>query len=112
MSDAATPAAHTATTTQRTRTRADTAPLWVAAVPLLAAPTALAFFSGGYFPGPQLIAAAAGFALLALVAVAAPGPIVPTGRPLVALGALAGYCGWTAASVTWARVEGEAAHDV
>ncbi|MCW2957663.1 MAG: hypothetical protein JWP18_466, partial [Solirubrobacterales bacterium] len=44
----------------------------VAAAVLVAGPVALAFWSGGYFDGPRLVALAAVGALLALLAVSVP----------------------------------------
>ena len=72
---------------------------------LLAGPVALAFFSGGYFATPRLVAAVAAWALLAvaLVATARAGDGAVSGRrgsgpAVVALGALALLAAWTAVS--------------
>ena len=54
MAEATTPAAHSTATPPRTREWIRTATLWAAAVPLLLAPAAFAFNSGGYFYKPQL----------------------------------------------------------
>ena len=74
----------------------------LAAVLLLAAPAALAFFSGGYFAEPQAIAGLVAWALV--IALAACG-----GRPLpagtggrLAVAGLAALTAWTALSLLWA----------
>ena len=51
----------------------------VAAASLLAAPTVLAFFSGGYFTEPRLIAAIVVWALVLALALTGPVPL-PRGR--------------------------------
>jgi hypothetical protein len=115
MSDAATPTAQRPATPARISSRIGTITLWVAAGALLAAPTVLAFRTGGYTVGlgaeTVLIAGGVALGLLGLVAVLAPWPIVPGGLPLAALGALAGLAAWTVASVAWARLETQAAND-
>ncbi len=81
---------------------------------LLAGPTALAFFAGGYFDGPRAWAGVAAWLVIAVVAVASPG-VIPggsAGRPArLALVALASLAGWTLLSMTWAPVAGTAYHD-
>src|SRR5215217_3262482 len=75
---------------------------------LLIAPTALAFFSGGYFAEPRLIAALAVWALVLGLALAGPLPL-PRGRAgRLALGGLAGLAAWTAISIAWAPLGGPA----
>jgi hypothetical protein len=108
---AAAATAHSAATDTRTTSLAGIAPLWAAALSLIAAPTVLAFFSGGYGVSSQLLTAAVLLVLLALVAIAAPWPLIPRGAPLAALAALGGYVLWTGLSMGWARIVADAAHD-
>ena len=76
---------------------------------LLAGPTALAFFSGGYFDGPRAWAGLLAWALVAVAVIAAPRPAMTTGSWL-ALGGLAALAAWTLLSITWAPVAGSAYH--
>ena len=76
---------------------------------LLAGPTALAFFSGGYFDGPRAWAGLLAWALVAIAVFAAPRPAMTTGSWL-ALGGLAALGVWTLLSITWAPVAGSAYH--
>jgi O-Antigen ligase len=70
---------------------------------LLLGPAVLAFASGGYFPAARLWAAIAAWALLALAALATPGPLLPrSAGARIALAALAGLTIWTAISASWA----------
>ena len=78
---------------------------------LIAAPAVLAFFSGGYDVEPQLIAAAVAFALLGVVVVAAPWPLVTSRPALVAVVALVGLAAWTGVSIAWARLLNPAAEE-
>jgi hypothetical protein len=74
---------------------------------LLAGPTVLAFFSGGYFPGPRVWAGAVGWACVAVALVA--GAPLPRGRDaLLAIGALGLLAGWTLLSIVWAPLAGNA----
>jgi hypothetical protein len=92
--------------------RASTLALWAGAIVLLLMPTVLAFQTGGYIAADQLRAAVVAFAVLAVVAVAAPWPLV-SGRPALAgLAAMAGFAGWTALSYTWTRTLGPASDDI
>jgi hypothetical protein len=82
------------------------------AASLIAGPTVLAFFSGGYFERPRLIAA-----ILAWVAVL--GAVLLARRPLptnwagrLALGGLAALCAWTALSLLWTPVAGQTLDDL
>ena len=109
MAEATTPATQSAATPARTNVRIAT--LWVAAVALLLAPAAFAFNSGGFFYKPQLFAGIAVFALLGLLAIAAPWPLVERGAPLAALAALAGFTVWTGLSISWSRILGPATDD-
>jgi hypothetical protein len=84
----------------------------VAAAALLAAPTVLAFFSGGYFTEPRLIAALAIWTLVLALALVGPAPL-PRDRPgRIALAGLVLMTGWTALSLTWAPVAGPAVQNV
>jgi O-Antigen ligase len=77
---------------------------------LLAGPTAIAFFSGGYFDGPR---ATAGVVAWLLVAVAAATGLRLTGGgpgPRLALAGLAGLAAWTLLSILWAPIAGNAYH--
>jgi hypothetical protein len=79
---------------------------------LLAGPTALAFFSGGYFDEPRLVAGIAAWGLVALAAVVAPVPLPASTPGRLALGGLALLCGWTALSLDWAPIAGRALDDL
>jgi hypothetical protein len=78
---------------------------------LLAGPVVLAFDSGGTGVSTQAAGTVLAFALLAVVAVLAPWPLVERSWPLWALLALAGLCGWTALSVSWSPALGDAVND-
>jgi O-Antigen ligase len=76
--------------------------LVLAAVVLLAGPTAIAFFTGGYFDAPRAAATAVAWALVLLLAVAGPVPF-PKNRPgWLAVAGLAGLSAWSAISLAWA----------
>jgi hypothetical protein len=78
---------------------------------LLAAPTALAFFSGGYFDEARLWAAIGAFALVLLAAIASDQPLPRSWPGRLALGGLAALTAWTALSISWAPLAGPAFHD-
>ena len=65
---------------------------------VLGGPTILAFYAGGYFEGPRLVAGIVAWATVALLALCAPGPLRPDGPALAALGGLALLTGWVAVS--------------
>jgi hypothetical protein len=69
---------------------------------LLAGPTVLAFFSGGYFDGPRVWAAFVAWGLVLAVALAAPRPLPVSGAGRTAVAGLVLLGGWTAASLSWA----------
>jgi O-antigen ligase len=69
----------------------------------------LAFITGGYGMRRTVFALAAVLLVLGVLAVLAPWPLVPRGRP--ALAALAAFAAWVAISIAWARVLGDAAAD-
>ena len=84
----------------------------VAAACLLSAPTVLAFFSGGFFTEPRLVAALIGWALVAALAASGPAPL-PRGVPgALALGGLGLMTAWSAASIAWAPLGGPAVQSV
>jgi O-Antigen ligase len=86
--------------------------LAVGAAVVIFGPTALAFFSGGYFPEPRLIAAAAAWVLVVVIALLAPRPLPSSTAGRVALAGLALLTVWTAASLTWTEVPGRAQGDL
>ena len=84
--------------------------LTVARLVLLAGPTALAFFTGGYFPQAQAWAGAAVWVLVAVALVLAPRPL-PSGRAFwIAVAGLVLLGAWSLLSVTWAPIRGNAYH--
>src|SRR5436305_5668436 len=84
--------------------------LTVARLVLLAGPTVLALFTGGYFPEAQAWAGLAVWVLVALALIRNPGPL-PRGRPLwLAAGGLGLFAAWTLLSMTWAPIAGNAYH--
>jgi O-antigen ligase len=78
---------------------------------LLALPTVLAFFSGGFFDKPRLAGALAAWALVVLVAVAAPQPLPASRAGRLAVLGLFGLCAWVALSFAWAPLGGRALDD-
>jgi O-Antigen ligase len=86
--------------------------LYCGASVLVVGPTAIAFFSGGYFDRPRLIAAVVAWTLVAVVAVAAPRPLPASTPARLALGALLLLCAWTTVSVAWAPLGGRALDDM
>ena len=84
--------------------------LTAARIVLLAGPTALAFFTGGYFAGPREWAGLTVWALVAVALLADP-QSTPKGRSAwLAIGGLAAFAAWTLLSMTWAPVVGNAYH--
>jgi hypothetical protein len=79
---------------------------------LLAGPTALAFFSGGFFDRPRLIAALVAWAVALSAAFSAPRPLPASVPGRVALAGLAALVAWTALSLLWAPVAGAAVDDL
>src|SRR4051812_24511455 len=82
-----------------------------AAAALLAAPTVLAFFHGGYDGEARLIAGVAVWLLAAVAAVAAPRPLPRTRVAWIALAGLAGLLAMTIASLAWAPLHAPAYAD-
>jgi O-antigen ligase len=79
---------------------------------LLAGPTVLAFFSGGFFDRPRLIAALGAWAVVLVAAFAAPRPLPASTPGRVALAGLAALTGWTALSLLWTPVAGATVDDI
>jgi hypothetical protein len=82
------------------------------AVVAVAGPTALAFFSGGFFDRPRLLAGIAAWALVVVAAVCAPRPLPSTTPGRLALGGLFLLTAWTALSLIWAPLGGRAQDDL
>jgi O-antigen ligase len=82
-----------------------------AALPLLALPLVLSFFSGGYFDQPRLLAGLAACGALVATALTAPRLLPATTPGRCAVGALALLAAWTALSITWAPLPGRAVDD-
>jgi hypothetical protein len=78
---------------------------------LLGGPTLIAFFSGGYFQGPRLVAGIVAWALVILTALTVQRPLPSSRAGLLALGGLAGLAAWTGLSVSWAPLRGPAFED-
>jgi O-antigen ligase len=81
------------------------------AAPLLALPVVLAFFSGGYFDQPRLVAGLVACAALLAVALLAPRPLPATLAGRCVAAGLALLAAWTALSITWAPLPGRALAD-
>ena len=75
-------------------------------------PTVLAFFSGGYFAEPRLIAAIVVWALVLALALTGPAPLPRTLPGRLALGGLAALTAWSARLVAWAPLAGPALESV
>jgi hypothetical protein len=79
---------------------------------LLGGPTVLAFFSGGFFDRPRLVAAIVAWGLVLVAMVAGPRPL-PASRPArAALAGLLLLIVWGAASLAWAPVAARATDDL
>ena len=78
---------------------------------LLAGPTVIAFFEGGYFEKARLIGAIVAWSVVILAVVAVASPLPRSRGGLLALGGLAGLAAWTGLSVTWAPLRGPAFED-
>lgn len=79
---------------------------------LLAGPTVLAFFSGGYFDVPRLLAAIVAWSLLLISAVVGPKPIPASSPGRAALAGMALLTLWTGLSLLWAPLAGPATDDL
>jgi hypothetical protein len=79
---------------------------------LLGGPTALAFFSGGYFDEARLWAAIVAFALVLVATAACDVPLPASWAGRISLAGLGALAGWTALSISWAPLAGPAFHDL
>jgi O-Antigen ligase len=86
--------------------------LLTAAAVLLAGPTVLAFFSGGFFDGPRFVATLTAWVLVLVVALAAPRPLPGSAPGRFALAGLALIAAWSAASLAWAPLSEPATDNV
>src|SRR4051794_1868917 len=92
--------------------RGRSSPTVLAAAVLLAGPAVLAFWSGGFFSEPRLIAAILSWLLVALAALVCERPL-PSGRPgRLALAGLVLLSCWSALSLLWAPLRDPAMQDV
>jgi O-Antigen ligase len=88
------------------------------AVPLVAtacalgAPTVLAFFSGGYFSEPRVIAGLVVWSLVLALSFVGRAPLPRSLPGALALGGLAALAAWSAVSILWAPLAGPAAESV
>lgn len=86
--------------------------LVLAAACLIGASTVLAFFSGGYYAQPRLVAALVVWALVLALALVGPAPLPRRGPGRIALGGLVLMTAWTGASIAWAPLGGPAGEDL
>jgi O-Antigen ligase len=82
------------------------------ATALIGLPTVLAFFSGGFFDEPRIVAAIGVWAIVGAVALLAPRPLPVSIPGRLALIGLLLLCGWTALSITWAPLGGRVQDDL
>jgi len=82
------------------------------ATALIVLPTVLAFFSGGFFDEPRIIAAIVACGLVILAALFVPRPLPESTPGRLALLGLALLCAWTALSLSWAPIAGRAQDDL
>jgi hypothetical protein len=85
---------------------------WAAAAVLLLAPTVIAFWSGGYFAEPRLIAGMAVWAAVVLLCLVGPAPLPHRLAGWLALGGLVLMTAWSALSIAWAPLAGPAVANV
>jgi hypothetical protein len=88
------------------------APVTLGTLVVLVGPTVLAFYAGGFFGAPRVVAGAAAWALVLLFAVAGPLPLPRSRAGWVAVAGLGGLAGWTAVSMAWAPMYGPAIDNV
>jgi hypothetical protein len=79
---------------------------------LIAGPTVLAFFSGGYFELPRLIAGLLAWTALLVAALMARRPFPRAWPGRIALAGLAALCAWSALSLLWTPIAGATADDL
>jgi hypothetical protein len=82
-----------------------------AAVCLLSGPTVLAFFSGGYYAEPRVIAAIVAWILVLALALVGPAPVPRSRAGWAAVAGLGLLTAWTAISIGWAPLAGPAVED-
>jgi O-antigen ligase len=75
-------------------------------------PAVLAFDGGGGEARTQAMAGVVALALLGVLAVVAPWPLVERSWPLLAAGLLVALAGWVALSITWSDALGDAVDDL
>jgi hypothetical protein len=90
--------------------RARTVGLTSARIVLLAGPTVLAFFTGGYFTEAQAWAGLVAWVLVAVAVALKAGPVPRTRSAWVAIGGMGLLAAWTLASMAWAPIVGNAYH--
>jgi O-antigen ligase len=78
---------------------------------LLALPTVIAFWTGGFHEGERLVFGIGVWVAVALLALTAPRPFVPGRSGRFALAALAGFVAWTTVSIAWAPLKDAALGD-
>jgi O-Antigen ligase len=83
----------------------------IAAAIAVGGPTILAFFSGGFFDRPRLIATIVAWALVAVVALTAEEPLPRSAAGRCALAGLLLLLAWTALSFEWAPLGERVQHD-
>lgn len=84
----------------------------MAALILVAGPTVLAFFSGGFFEKPRLIAGLGAWALAAIAALVGNRPLPSSRAGITAIVGLVLLAAWTAVSYTWAPLGSRAQGDI
>jgi hypothetical protein len=84
----------------------------VGAATLVGGPTVLAFFSGGFFDRPRLIAGIVAWALVIVAAFLAPRPLPSSTPGRVALAGLALFTLWVSLSLLWAPLGSRAQDDL
>ena len=82
----------------------------VARLVLLAGPTVLAFFAGGYFDAPRAWAGLVAWGIVVIAMIVCPRPLPRRRAALLALGGLALLAAWTLVSIAWAPIAGNAYH--
>jgi O-antigen ligase len=80
----------------------------VAAIALLAVPTVLAFFAGGYFATPRLWAGLVVWTLVVVAAIAGRAAVPRQRAPRLAVAGLALFAIWSLLSISWAPIAGDA----
>ncbi len=79
---------------------------------LLAGPSVLAFFAGGYFDGPRAVAGGVAWAVVLMLALAGPVPLPRSTAGKLAVAGLVGLIAWSAASFAWAPLAGPVSDSV